>query len=291
MIYAATEGPCTLIVEPDDDPVDPRIDCDPFGHMVCWHRRYSLGDGHHYATPEDFLRDLYRKSIRDGGKRLVQFLKSGDARGAKLIYNRSSREWELHFCYYLRTVPGKSEPSWELEQSAPKEQLNNSGWFFEDMLDALTIDDLKQLLSEQKDILILPLYLYDHSGLSISTGSFVGRAHHAEWDSGQVGYIYAEHDDILNNFGEITPDTIRQAKECLEGEVEAYDAFLRGDCWGYRAFMYGHEMDACRGFLGDIDDVKPDIASSLVDGWNQLVGKLAPRYQSAKEYLYDAAVA
>lgn len=201
MIYAATEGPCTLIIEQDTDPVDPRIDFDPLGHMVCWHRRYSLGDGHKYSTPEDFLCDLYRKSIRDGGKRLVQFLKSGDARGAKLVYNRRSREWELNTCYYIQTVLGKSEPSWELEQSAPKEQLSDSGWFFDTMLDALTIDDLKELLAEQKDIILLPLYLYDHSGLSMSTGSFVGRAVHAEWDSGQVGYIYADHDDILNNFG------------------------------------------------------------------------------------------
>ena len=291
MIYAATEGPCTLIIEQDTDPVNPRIDYDPFGHMVSWHRRYSLGDGHHYDTPEDFLRDLYRKSIRDGGKRLVQFLKSGDARGAKLVYNRSSREWELYTCYYLRTVLGKSEPSWELEQSAPKEQLNDAGWFFDTMLDALTIDDLKELLAEQNDIIILPLYLYDHSGLSMSTGSFVGRAVHAEWDSGQVGYIYADYDDILNNFGQVTPETVKQAKECLEGEVEAYDAYLRGDCWGYRTFMYGHEMDSCWGFLGDIDTVKPDIASCLADGWNQLVDKLELRWQSAKEYLCDATVA
>ena len=159
------------------------------------------------------------------------------------------------------------------------------------MLDALTIDDLKELLAEQKDIIILPLYLYDHSGISISTGSFVGRAVHAEWDSGQVGYIYADHDDILNNFGEITPDTIHRAKECLEGEVEAYDAVLRGDCWGYRTYIYSQEMDSCWGFLGDIDDIKKDISSCLADGWNQLVDKLEPRYQSVKEYLYDATVA
>jgi len=188
-------------------------------------------------------------------------------------------------------VLGKSEPSWELEQSAPKEQLNDSGWFFDTMLDALTIDDLKKLLAEQKDIIILPLYLYDHSGISISTGSFVGRAVHAEWDSGQVGYIYADHDDILNNFGQVTPETVKQAKECLEGEVEAYDAYLCGDCWGYRTFMYGHEMDSCWGFLGDIDAIKKDISSCLADGWKQLVDKLEPRYQSVKEYLYDATVA
>ena len=55
--------------------------------------------------------------------------------------------------------------------------------------------------------------------------------------------------------------------------------------------MYGQEMDSCWGFLGDIDEVKPGIASCLADGWNQLVGKLEPRYQSADEYLYDATVA
>ena len=291
MIYAATEGPYSLIIEQDTDPVNPRIGYDPFGHMVCWHWRYSLGNGHQYSTPEDFLRDLYRKSIRDGGKRLVSFLKSGDARGAKLRYHRRSHEWELYSCYYLQTALGKSEPSWELEQSAPKDQLNDSGWFLDYMLDALTIDDLKQLLAEQKDIIILPLYMYDHSGLSMSTGSFVGRAVHAEWDSGQVGYIYANHDDILNNFSDITPDTIQRAKECLEGEVETYDAYLQGNCWGYRAYMCGQEMDSCWGFLGDIDEVKPVIASCLADGWNQLVEKLELRYQNAKEYLYDSTVA
>lgn len=291
MIYAATEGPCSLIIEQDDDPVNPRIDYDPFGHMVCWHRRYSLGDGHKFSTPEDFLRDLYRKSIRDGGKRLVSFLESGDARGSKLVYNRSSHEWELYTCYYFRTVLGKSEPSWELEQSAPKDQLNDGDWFFDDLLDALTIDDLKELIAEQKDIIILPLYLYDHSGLAMSTGSFVGRAVHAEWDSGQIGYIYADHEDILNSFGQVTPETIRQARECLEGEVESYDAYLRGDCWGYRLYMNGQETDSCWGFLGDIDDVMEDIASCMPDEYDGLIDKLELRWQSAKEYLYETTVA
>ena len=94
--------------------------------------------------------------------------------------------------------------------------------------------DSPEANKDKNDKGILPLYLYDHSGLPTSTGSFAGRAVHAEWDSGQVGYIYASHADVLNNFGEITPDTIQRAKECFEGKVEAYDAYLRGDCWGYR---------------------------------------------------------
>ena len=73
--------------------------------------------------------------------------------------------------------------------------------------------------------------------------------------------------------------------------MEIYDAYLRGDCWGYRTYMYGQEMDSCWGFLGDIDDIKKDISSCLADGWNQLVDKLELRWQSTKEYLYDTTVA
>ena len=55
--------------------------------------------------------------------------------------------------------------------------------------------------------------------------------------------------------------------------------------------MYGEEMDSCWGFLGDIEDIKDDIASCLDEGWKGLVEKLEPHYKSAKEYLYDSIVA
>ena len=93
MILAAHEAPYTLIIEQEDDPPNPRVEWDTFGKMICWHRRYSLGDEHDFDSPEDFLRDLYRHSITDGGKQLVSFLKSGKARASKLEYNPHTREW------------------------------------------------------------------------------------------------------------------------------------------------------------------------------------------------------
>lgn len=221
MIYAATEGNYVLIVQPDDEPVNPREDYDPFGHMVCWHRRYWLGDQHDYNGPEEFLRSLCRKPVRDD----------------------------------------------------------------------MSIDDLKALLAEQSDLVILPLYLYDHSGLSISTGSFIGRAVHAEWDSGQVGYIYATREDIVNNYGDASPESVEKAKALLEAEVQSYDWYLRGECYGYRLYQNGQELDACWGFLGDFDDVKEDIASCLPDVCEALLDKLEPYYGSAEEYLYDVKIA
>lgn len=40
-------------IEQDQDPESPR-DWDNLGTMVCWHRRYHLGDKHSFATPQDF---------------------------------------------------------------------------------------------------------------------------------------------------------------------------------------------------------------------------------------------
>ena len=61
------------------------------------------------------------------------------------------------------------------------------------------IDEAMQKVISEK-YLMLPLYLYDHSGLAMSTESFSGRAPHAEWDSGQVGWIYVSKEDALREF-------------------------------------------------------------------------------------------
>ena len=60
------------------------------------------------------------------------------------------------------------------------------------------IDEAMQKVISEK-YLMLPLYLYDHSGLAMSTESFSGRAPHAEWDSGQVGWIYVSKEDALKD--------------------------------------------------------------------------------------------
>ena len=48
----------TLIVESDDDPVNPRTDYDHAGQMVCFHRRYRLGDAHDWRDPAAFQAHL-----------------------------------------------------------------------------------------------------------------------------------------------------------------------------------------------------------------------------------------
>lgn len=117
---------------------------------------------------------------------------------------------------------------------------------------------------------ILPLFLYDHSGISMSTGAFP-----CLWDSGQVGYIYATPDDIRSEFGELSAETKAKTQEILEQEVKVYDQYLRGNVWGYELWKRCGSCqqdtdveDSCWGFIGDdlaetgiefhlADDIKP----------------------------------
>jgi hypothetical protein len=100
---------------------------------------------------------------------------------------------------------------------------------------------------EEKGTIIKGLFLYDHSGITISTSSFSCR-----WDSGQVGWIYITKDKIEKEGW--TPE---QADNYLDGEVEVYDNYLTGEVYGYRITKYNkeieddEEVESCWGYYGD----------------------------------------
>lgn len=94
----------------------------------------------------------------------------------------------------------------------------------------------------------LPLYLYDHSGITMRTTPFGD-----PWDSGQVGYIYVTADQLRKEYSakRITQRIIEQATKVLEGEVKTYDEYLRGDVYGYVIEdADGNHVDSCWGFYG-----------------------------------------
>ena len=107
--------------------------------------------------------------------------------------------------------------------------------------------------------LALPLYLYDHSGITMSTGKFS-----CPWDSGQVGYIYVTLDEVRKEYSckVVTPTIRRKAYEVLEQEVKTYDQYITGKVYGYNTVETG---DSCWGYFGDTEYMLSE-AKSLVDG-------------------------
>lgn len=119
-------------------------------------------------------------------------------------------------------------------------------------------DDLKKHLQKDRGAkIILPLALYDHSGITMYIGTGGG------WDSGQVGFIYCTQEDIDKGW-----DGDKEAAErCLRAEVETYDQYLTGDVYGFTITnpKTGEELDSCWGFYG-LEYVQEE-ANSIADNF------------------------
>jgi hypothetical protein len=166
----------------DDNASNPR-EWDNLGTMICWHRRYNLGD-----TKDS-------KDFRDT-EHLFEFL-SGTHFDAEEFEN----------------VP--EEEVWE------------------------RISD-----RAHDNAVILPLSLYDHSGISMSVGSVRN-----DWDSGQVGWIYLTYERARKEFKVLEGDLVEEwygpnkgqhvplrdiMVRILEGEVETYNQYLTGDTYRFK---------------------------------------------------------
>jgi len=113
-------------------------------------------------------------------------------------------------------------------------------------------DELKEQLIEDGAVEVLPLYLYDHSGITISTKPF-----NCNWDSGQVGFIYCTENDI-----KIIGCDREKVVDYLKGEVETYDKYLTGEVYAYRIYeqeecsmghLHEEQIDYCGGYFSEED--------------------------------------
>ena len=107
---------------------------------------------------------------------------------------------------------------------------------------------------------VLPLSIYDHSGLSMWVGTPYTDSYRS-WDSSFVGAIVAFTEDIVKEG--ISADNV---EEILRSEVDVYDQYLRGDIYGFDIQKDDEEtVESCFGFYG-LDEVKQEanaIADSL----------------------------
>jgi len=210
----------TINIQLDNDPQDPR-EWDNLGTMVCFHKRYSLGDKHRYSSPENFMIDLWNKEATQ----------------------KEKRDFILEAC----------KGDMQAFRTTLRYSYSNS---IDDLFDNVT-ENTKIPDFFPESVLALPLYIYEHSGITMNTGGF-----HCPWDSGQVGWIYITNDKVKSEGHENTP--VEKIYEYLSNEVKTYDKFLTGDIHGYTIEdANGEYIDSCWGFFSEEDALSE--AKSYVD--------------------------
>jgi hypothetical protein len=178
----------------------------------------------------------------------IKTIKFSDGRQLEIIRDEdpeSPREWDnlgTMVCFHQRYNLG--------DKNHGIDHKEFGGW-----------DEMEKWIRHQNpDCVILPLYLFDHSGITISTGCEHFRAcDGAGWDWGQVGFIFISREKINQEYGKHGGRTDDQIREYLRNEVKVYDQYLQGDIYGFimrepacpTCDGPGEEGDSCWGFYGD----------------------------------------
>lgn len=145
-------------------------------------------------------------------------------------------------------------------------QHDGRGYTFEEWID--------EVLESVEAPIWLPLYLYDHSGISMSYGEARFRAMDSHgWDWGPVGIIYVSDRDLPAAYlvDEVTDEIRERAVEELKGEVETYNQYLTGDVYYYVIESEdGTVLDSCCGYFGDkcaIEEAEQVLAHHVEAEW------------------------
>ncbi len=171
----------------------------------------------------------------------------------------SPRDWcnlGTMYCEHRRYKLGDSNAKDKLIEDIRNSPKYRAGW--EDKYD-FTYGAGLMKMAELCGFIILPLYLYDHSGITMNTTGFS-----CPWDSGMVGFIYVTRDDALAELGvsRLTEKGRKRIEGMLRGEVATYDQFIRGEVYGWYVDDEDGNLYSCWGYF-DLESVKYDITNRL----------------------------
>lgn len=231
-----------LHIQRDDEPLNCRRDQDNLTIMACFHRRYDLGDKLDTTDPDDFWRELVRKHLTE--REITEQVMAGKVTGMRAERIKDDPE--------IVTVFEDYDNNGEWSAAYEEVGLETAAYY---ILDDLTIQNCMELLEDVATW--LPLWLYDHSGITMSCG---GRSYpyNDPWDSWQVGWIVCFKSTILENWPNCE-DWQEKADEIMRLDVKEYDYLLTGEVYGYTLYEYDEDAEdwneaddgSCWGFYGD----------------------------------------
>lgn len=147
-------------------------------------------------------------------------------------------------------------------------------------IDEMTFAEEVQFILNQDNICGLPLYITNHSGISMQTYRFDA------WDSSFVGLIFVEKDFYLAQMclkDEV--DWKAKAKETLEGEIKTYSDFLEGNV--YQWTLYEPTVVIRQSMNGKELSRKIDEEGEMVDSMG---GFYDPTLEDVEQY-FDFEIA
>lgn len=275
-----------LHVQMDTDAPSPMEDDCPLAVLACFHPRHSLGhtDMTKGMDPDQFWVDMVRRNASP--EDVSGAILSGKLPGIRAAAHPGSDGlYDIYLTTAIQTVIGRSEPSENLEYEAVRPES------FLDLLDGdLTARHCMAILEDK--VAVLPLWLYEHSGMTISCGHRV-YPFNDRFDSSAVGWGICTKKAVLENWPDLDDSTWRaKAEDLIKSTVRTYDQYLTGEVYWFKLLESdGHpeydtgwdESDSCGGFYGD-DIIESGMAESVGCGLAEAIAAGTVRTGSAEQH-------
>lgn len=147
-------------------------------------------------------------------------------------------------------------------------------------IDEMTFVEEVRFILYQDDICGLPLYITDHSGISMQTYRFDA------WDSSFVGLIFVEKGFYLAQMCLKDEEGWKEkAKEALKSEIKIYSDFLEGNVYGWT--LYEPTIVIRQSMDGKELSRQIDEEGEMVDS---MCGFYDPTFEDVEEY-FDFEIA
>jgi hypothetical protein len=135
--------------------------------------------------------------------------------------------------------------------------------------------DVESTIRKDGGICIMPLTLYDHSGLTIYLTEEPHLVQYPQWDSMRVGFIYTTKEKVEEWLGwkRITKSRKEKLIKRLKDSLSMYDAYLRGDVYDLVIEdPDGEEVEHLGEWYG-LDNIEKyfDECKSLIDMYSEEV--------------------
>lgn len=96
-------------------------------------------------------------------------------------------------------------------------------------------------LPDADDVISLPVYMYDHSGITINTTGFS-----CPWDSGQVGVVYVyKGAAVAHGYNLDDEASVEKVKDALRAHVQMWDDYITGNIWGWTLYEVDTDDASC----------------------------------------------
>ena len=158
------------------------------------------------------------------------------------------------------------------------DSMNLSDSQYENIMEFANADVLYAAIKKHTKAALLPVYLYDHSGISISTCSRkFSMFDPARWDWGISGIIYCTESKIKKEYdvSEVTDETRKKAEDALRQEIKTLDMYFSGDVYEYTLQQGEEILDSCSGIYGEgLDELKKELKGVLSAEYHDLIENL-----------------